>query len=98
MKDSDLIQKLINEVVSQRIAFKALLGVLAARFDPENPMGENLKLIEEWERIYQDIRPAESASFAKKWGLPLSVNLQADLGLGAEFEAWFRRQAGDDSL
>ena len=49
MKDSEVIQKLINEVVSQRIAFKALLGVLANRFDPDHPLEENARLIEEWD-------------------------------------------------
>ena len=96
MKDSEVIQKLINEVVSQRIAFKALLGVLASRFDPDHTLEENARLIEEWDELYRRIRPAEAAQFARNWALPLSANLQADLGLGPDFEEWFRRQAGDE--
>jgi hypothetical protein len=95
MKDSEVIQKLINEVVTQRIAFKALLGVLATRFAPGQAMEENARLIKEWEETYRSIRPAEAAAFAAAWHLPLSANLQADLGLGPEFEAWFRRETGE---
>jgi len=96
MKDSEVIQKLINEVVTQRIAFKALLGVLAGRFDPQHPLEENARLIQEWDEVYRRIRPAEAAQFARNWALPLSAGLQADLGLGPDFEAWFRRQTGEE--
>jgi len=95
MNDSEVIQRLINEVVSQRIAVRALLGLLAGRFDPEHPREEHARLVEEWDEIYRRIRPAEAAQFARQWALPLAASVQADLGLGPEFEEWFRRQAGD---
>lgn len=95
MNERELLQKLVTEVVSQRMMLKALGWAVAGLQNPENPDKAYEELADLLARCYEKIRSLEVEGIAKEWGLPLSAEMQADLGPGTEFQEWFRRQLGE---
>jgi hypothetical protein len=95
MNQADIVQKLINEVVTQRGMLYSLLDVLAVQLDPDDPDERRQKLVDAWVASYKLHRPHVEAEMAANWGIPLSQESQLDQGPGPEFDAWLRRGLGE---
>jgi len=91
----EVVQKLVEEVVIQRVMFRVLLGILACRLNPEDPEAEMKALKENLHEGYRAVFADTAATLAADWGLPAPANLEPDLGPNSEFEAWLKRQLPD---
>ena len=96
MNRDELIQKLVVEVASHQSMILSLLGVLAIHLAPDDPEKGYEQIGKDWVRAYKSVRLNSAKEMAEEWGLPLSLELQADIDLdGSAFKDWFRNQMNE---
>lgn len=94
MSQDEIIQKLVQETMMQRVMIRSLVAMLAAHLHPGSPQEALDKMSSEWVEMYQEMRLPILAEMAEDFGLPLAPRIQADL-MPAEFVSWLRRETGD---